>query len=152
MNPSHTSRVVELKIPSELGNEKIAREVAATVAKRVGFDAERIADIKMAISEACTNAISYGSKADSRNKITVILTAHDEKLEIVVIDPGLGGPPPSNVNNPDIEDMIDGIIPPGGMGLWLITELMDEAQFIQSEEDDSTEFHMVIYRNKNIEQ
>ena len=83
-----SNRVVELSIPSELGYEKIAREAVATVAHRLNFSEEKIEDIKTAISEACTNAIRYGAGSDSRMKVVVILTADEDKLDILIKDPG----------------------------------------------------------------
>jgi len=142
----HTSRVVELKIPSELGYEKIAREAVATVARRLGFTDDRIADIKLAVSEACTNAICYGSNEDARTKIIVILTADDEKLDIMIKDPGFGGVPPIEFTTPDIHKMVEGTHRRGGMGLYIIRELMDKAEFLPGDNDDGNQFHMVIYR------
>lgn len=142
----HTSRVVELKIPSELGYEKIAREAVATVARRLGFTEERISDIKLAVAEACTNAISYGGREDAQTKIVVVLTADEHKLDILVKDPGFGGPPPNDIVPPSIEDMMAGKAKLGGMGLFIIQELMDKAEFIQGDEEQGNQFHMVIYR------
>lgn len=146
MEPPHSHRVIELKIPSELGYEKIAREAVATVARRLGFDEERIADIKLAIAEACTNAIEYGSKSGSLTKIVVVLTADEEKLEILVKDPGFGAPPPNEVTVPDIHKMVKGEAKLGGMGLYIIRELMDKAQFIPDDEGRGNHFQMIIYR------
>jgi serine/threonine-protein kinase RsbW len=151
MNPPHTSRVVELKIPSELGYEKIAREAVATVARRLGFSEERISDIKLAVTEACTNAICYGSKEDSRTKIVVVLTADEEKLDIMVKDPGYGGSPPTEITVPDIHKMVKGEARHGGMGLYIIQELMDQAEFIPGDGEDGNQFHMVIYRMEDEE-
>jgi serine/threonine-protein kinase RsbW len=111
-----SSRVVELKIPSELGYEKIAREAVATVARRLNFSEDRIEDIKTAISEACTNAIRYGSGADARMKVVVILTADEEKLDILIKDPGAAGSPPADlIGIPDIKGMVAGEQRLGGM-------------------------------------
>ncbi len=143
--PRHTRRVVELKIPSELGYEKVAREAVATVAGRLGFSAERIADIKLAVAEACTNAIAHGSPPDSLTTIVVILTADEKKLEILVKDPGFGSPP-TDVTVPDIHKMVAGKAKPGGMGLYIIHELVDKATFIKNHEDGSNSLQMIIYR------
>jgi serine/threonine-protein kinase RsbW len=140
-------RVVELKFPSELGYEKVAREAVATVARRMDFDKEKIEDIKTAVSEACTNAIRYGSGSDARMKVVVVLTADEDKLDILIRDPGAGGAPPTEVNIPDIDDMVKGIDRPGGMGLYIIRELVDEAGFVESGGgDEGNQFRMVIYR------
>lgn len=142
-----SNRVVELKIPSELGYEKIAREAVATVARRLNFGEEKIEDIKTAISEACTNAIRYGSGGDSRMKVVVVLTADETKLDILIKDPGISGAPPSGVSIPDIDDMVVGKGRRGGMGLFLIRQLVDEAGFVDDEdENEGNQFRMVIYR------
>lgn len=145
----HSTRIVELRIPSELGYEKIAREAVATVARRLSFKEEKIEDIKTAISEACTNAIRYGSGADARMKVVVVLTADDDKLDILIKDPGAGGAPPAETGIPDINGMVAGTDRLGGMGLYIIQELVDEAGFVETgdpNEDEGNQFRMVIYR------
>jgi serine/threonine-protein kinase RsbW len=152
MSPQ-SNRVVELRIPSELGYEKIAREAVATVADRLNFSGEKVEDIKTAISEACTNAIRYGSGSDARMKVVVILTADDDKLDILIKDPGASGAPPGDVNIPDISGMVEGTERLGGMGLYIIRELVDEAGFVEAvDEDEGNQFRMVIYRMGDDEQ
>ncbi|RME42211.1 MAG: ATP-binding protein [Caldilineae bacterium] len=146
MEPTRPRRVVELKIPSELGYEKIAREAVATVARRMGFSPERIEDIKLAIAEACTNAISYGSRPGAATKILVVLTEDGEKLDILIKDPGHGEEPPTEVPPPDIDKMVKGEARAGGMGLYIIQELMDKAEFLKSTPEEGNLFHMVVYR------
>ncbi len=141
-----SSRVVELRIPGELGYEKIAREAVATVARRLNFGEDKIEDIKTAISEACTNAIRYGSGADARMKVVVILTADEDKLDILVKDPGASGTPPLDIGIPDINGMVEGKQRLGGMGLYIIRELVDEAGFVEAGEEGGNQFRMVIYR------
>jgi len=144
-----SSRVVELKIPSELGYEKIAREAVATVARRLNFTDEKIEDIKTAVAEACTNAIRYGSGADARMKVVVLLTADEDKLDILIKDPGSAGSPPAAfIDIPDIRGMVAGEKRMGGMGLYIIQELVDEAGFVEAagEEEEGNQFRMVIYR------
>ena len=143
-----STRVVELRIPSELGYEKIAREAVATVARRLDFKEDKIEDIKTAISEACTNAIRYGSGADARMKVVVVLTADENKLDILIKDPGAGGAPPVDTGIPDINGMVAGTERLGGMGLFIIKELVDEAGFVEvdDDEDEGNQFRMVIYR------
>ncbi len=146
MSP-HSNRVVELRIPSELGYEKIAREAVATVAHRLKFSREKIEDIKTAISEACTNAIRYGSGSDARMKVVVILTADEDKLDILIKDPGASGLPPVGIDIPDISGMVEGKHRLGGMGLYIIRELVDEAGFVEpTDGHEGNQFRMVIYR------
>ena len=146
MIPPNTTRVVELKIPSELGYERVAREAAATVARRLGFSPERIDELKTAVDEACTNAIRHGSKSDARMKVVVVLTADETKLDILVKDPGAGDLPPSEVVAPDIQAQIEEGGPKGGLGLWLIRQMVDEAYFIEDDDSGGSQFRMIIYR------
>lgn len=146
MDLLNQTRVVELKIPSELGFEKIAREAVANVAKHLSFSDERIEDIKLAVSEACTNAISYGSEGNGQAKIVIVLTAEEDKLGITIKDPGYGGTPPNDFTEPDIHKMINGEARYGGMGLYIIQELMDSAEFLPGDTEAGNQFHMVVYR------
>ena len=146
MIPPHTTRVVELKIPSELGYERVAREAVATVARRVGFSPERVDELKTAVDEACSNAIRHGSNSDSRMKVIVVLSADETKLDILVKDPGAGDSPPSEVQDPDIQAQVEGRRPKGGLGLWLIQQMVDEAYFVEDDEGGGNMFRMIIYR------
>lgn len=144
--PPHTTRVVELKIPSELGYERVAREAAATVARRLGYSPERIEELKTAVGEACINAIQHGSRSDARMKVVVVLTANETKLDILVKDPGAGVSPPSEVIAPDIQAQVEGRAQKVGIGLWLIRQMVDEAYFVENGESGENQFRMTIYR------
>ena len=146
MIPPNTTRVVELKIPSELGYERVVREAAATVARRLGFTPERIDELQTAVDEACTNAIRHGSKSDARMKVVVLLSADEKKLDILVKDPGAGDLPPTEVVAPDIQAQVEGRSPTGGLGLWLIRQMVDEAYFMEDDESGGNQFRMIIYR------
>jgi serine/threonine-protein kinase RsbW len=77
-----------LRLPSELGYEKVAMASAATIAKRLGFSSERIEDIKTAVAEACINAIEHGNQMNASLPVTVELCEDDAALEIWVSDEG----------------------------------------------------------------
>lgn len=144
MEIPNTKRIVEIKIPSEFGYERVAREAVATVAQRMGFDEERVEDIKFAIGEACVNAIEHGNKADVRKKVVVIFSADETKLDIIVKDCGTDSIPPMKVETPDIHKKVAGEDSPRRWGIYIIEQLVDEAGF--EEGDDGNQFHMVIYR------
>ena len=122
-------RVIELRLPSRLGYEKVAMDTASSLARRMGFDTERIDALRTAVSEAVTNAIEHGNERDSSTKVMVILTARPDGLDIRVADQGrkpLGQD--KTMNTPRIEDSL-GKKDKGGWGIWLIRELMDEVEF-----------------------
>lgn len=122
-------RVIELRLPSRLGYEKVAMDTASSLARRMGFDSERIEALRTAVSEAVTNAIEHGNQRDSTMKVMVMLTARADELVVHVADQGrkpLGQDQTTNV--PRIEDSLRKQ-DKGGWGIWLIRELMDEVEF-----------------------
>ncbi|MFQ5592998.1 MAG: ATP-binding protein [Anaerolineae bacterium] len=139
------SRTVELKIPSEPGYEKLAMRLASVVAERMGFTPERVEDLKTAVSEACLNAIRHGNLLDATAKVLVSLTIEDTRLAINVKDEGRGAPPPAEFEEPDIEKQIGGLQELGGLGMFVIQHLVDEAEFVEPEAGMGNQFRMVIY-------
>jgi len=83
-------KVTKLQLPNTLGSEKIAMDEVTSVAKSMGFENERIEDLKTATAEACTNAMEHGNNFDQSTSVGVILTANDSSLKILVRDHGNG--------------------------------------------------------------
>lgn len=127
--PEAIERVIELRLPSRLGYEKVAMDTAASLAKRVGFTADRIDALRTAVAEAVTNAIEHGNAEDLDTKVSVVLTVRRDEL---VIDVGDQGRKPLETEQtkttPRIEEAISRA-DKGGWGIWLIRELMDEVEF-----------------------
>jgi serine/threonine-protein kinase RsbW len=138
-------RSVELKIPSEQGYEKMAMNLAAELATRMHFPASRIEDLRTAVSEACINAMEHGNANDVETKVYVVMTVEDDRLAIDVVDEGRSGPPPTEVTAPDLEAQLAGTMAPGGMGLFVIKALVDEADFVEPDLGTGTQFRMVIH-------
>src|SRR5215211_1800402 len=125
----HEERVIELRLPSRLGYEKVAMDAASSLARRMGFDDDRIDALRTAVSEAVTNAIEHGNERDSTMKVLVMLTARPDELVVSVADQGLTPlDQDRTVMTPRIEDSFQKQ-DKGGWGIWLIRELMDEVEF-----------------------
>jgi serine/threonine-protein kinase RsbW len=129
-------RTIELRLPSELGWERTAMDVAGSVAKHMGFPAERVDDIKTAVSEATLNAIEHGNAGDTTQAVFIVLVPESEHLEVRVRDraaqafaPGAG-----TGSAPDLEGQMDGTVPARGWGTFLIKSLVDEVEFTSTSE------------------
>lgn len=135
---------IELYLPSELGWERAAMDLAASVATRMGFPHDRIEDIKTAVSEATINAIEHGNALDASQKVVIALIPEDEALVIDVRDraprPFRPGAP---VAPPDLEAKLRGIADSRGWGVFLIHQLVDEVEF--SSTHDGNVVHMVVH-------
>src|ERR1700712_184055 len=81
---------VEVRLPSELGFEKVALSTAASMATLMGFSADRVEDLKTAVAEACINAIEHGNQLDDSLSVGVVLSTTEDELEVRVIDDGVG--------------------------------------------------------------
>jgi len=125
----HVERVIELRLPSRLGYEKVAMDTASSLARRMGFGSDRVEALRTAVSEAVTNAIEHGNDQDSGMKVLVMLTARPDELVVSVADQGRKHlDRDQTMQTPRIEDALDRL-DKGGWGIWLIRELMDEVEF-----------------------
>jgi serine/threonine-protein kinase RsbW len=140
------ARVVELRIPSELGYEKMAMQLSAALAQQMGFEPERIDDLKTAVSEACLNAIEHGNQLDVDARVVVRLQVDEDRLLVDVYDQGRGGPPPTEFPEPDINRKMAGQEETRRMGIYVIRQLVDEAGFVETPPDGGNQFRIVMHR------
>jgi serine/threonine-protein kinase RsbW len=138
-------RLVELRIPNELGWERVAIDVAASIAERMGFPPERIEDIKTAVSEATTNAIEHGNLFDRTKMVSIVLAPGPQKLEIMIRDASIVpfGEDDSLGTPPDLKQILAGKGKVRGWGIFLIKSLVDEAEFTST--DEGNVVRMVVY-------
>jgi serine/threonine-protein kinase RsbW len=124
---------IDLTFPSELGYERIAREAVAAFARRFGFDQEQIENLKTALGEVCINAIEHGNACVPGLRVLVHCEYADDCLRVDVQDRGikqyLGHSPSAR-----IEQKVFGSAPLRGMGLMLISQLVDHVTFSHSPE------------------
>jgi len=113
-----------MSLPSKPEYVSIARLAASFVANQMGFDIEIIEDIKLAVGEACNNAILH-SGSDETYKLEFINKT--DKLIIEVVDFGKGFSL-ENYKKPNKEDLQE-----NGLGLFIIKSLMDTVEIETSE-------------------
>jgi len=122
-------RMIELRLPSKLGYEKVAMDTASSLARRMGFGPDRVEALRTAIAEAVTNAIEHGNEQDSGMRVLVMLMARPDELIVSVADQGRKPlEQEQTTSTPRIEDAL-ARPDKGGWGIWLIRELMDEVEF-----------------------
>jgi serine/threonine-protein kinase RsbW len=121
MQPGWTE---EIRIPKKMGSEKEAMDRASSFATAIGFNAERIEDIKTAVSEACLNAIEHAPAKDASDIVVVTFLRDESGMQIAVANKGKSFLPPKG--KPDIKAKIEGRDRARGWGLFLMRELADE--------------------------
>ena len=86
--------VLELEIPARAEFIAIARLVVSSLASaRRALADERIDDLKLAVSEACTNAIEAHGGGDRDDHVRIRVLEGDDRLEVAVEDRGTGFDP-----------------------------------------------------------
>ena len=138
-------KLVEMYIPNTIGSEKAAIEKAALIAKELGFSADRVEDLKTAVSEACINAIEHGNKFDLNTKVGVTLAADEKGLKVTVHDEG-NGIDPKKIPSKRTEE--NGFPKRRGYGMFLIRNLVDEISF-ESKPGEGNEVKMIIHLDNN---
>ena len=138
---------IELRLPSKLGYEKVAMDTASSLARRMGFDGDRVESLKTAVSEAVTNAIEHGNRLNEGLSVGVVLSSADDRLEVRVIDDGKGlkNLPPK----PNIDRKMHGEEDPRGMGMFLIQALVDEAEWVKGDNGKSSYVRLMIRLDKD---
>lgn len=131
---------VELRLPNRPEFVAVARLAISAVASRMNFDINDIEDIKVAVGEACTNAIEHGCPSEMGTQmITLRYELEEEALVITVHDPG-NGFDPSTATRQHRHGTVT--LSERGLGMLLIEALMDEVAF-SSNPGDGTQVRMV---------
>ena len=113
--------LVRLEIPALPAFVGVARSVVATVATTVeGIDDDRLEDLRLAVSEATTNAVE--AHHDGSHRVVLRCVLDDETLDVHIDDATGGFSAESSAEQ--------------GWGLQLITALVDDVAFTR--EDGAT--------------
>lgn len=125
---------IKMEITANPEYVSIIRLTTSGIANKVGFCIDDIEDLKVAISEACTNAIKHSLD----DRFIIIYSMIENGLTIEIIDNGKGYDR-SDVSEPDIDNLKE-----SGMGLFIIESLMDEV-IVESQEGKGTSIKMTKY-------
>lgn len=78
---------VELTLPREASSVPLARHTVSAALRSAGVAADCLAEIQVALSEACTNVFHH---ADAGDSYEVLINVEDEQLTMEVVDEGSG--------------------------------------------------------------
>ena len=118
---------IELTLVDGPGATRELREAIDRVAEPFGLSPADRFDVKLAATEAVTNAL----KGDSANQVSVVLDARPEALAVEVATSGRFQPQPSQGDE-------------GGRGLPLMLALVDQVEFAQSAHGTRVRMHKQI--------
>lgn len=124
---------IEMKIPAKPEFVGVTRLTLSGIASRMGFSYEIIEDLKIATSEAITNAVQHAYKGEE-GEVLISFGMHADHLEVVVSDKGesFDFHKTKESLGPYIDHSAE-FLREGGLGLYLIETLMDEVKVHQNE-------------------
>lgn len=142
--PENEGDQVEIRIPADPRWVRLVRLGAAGVASVMHFSVEEIEDIKLAVAEACNNAILHSQPAhvphnETLPTILITLIPARDYLEIRVEDQGRVA---KDITSPapQAKKTSSDLLPVGGLGLVIMQSVMDEARYSTGKDTNTTLF------------
>ncbi len=132
--------LVQLQIPPRSPYVGVVRLALSSLARAAGLDEEKIDDIKIAVSEACANAVLSNEEAHSDDPVVISWDETDDAVRIEVA--GRGATPSSD----DLDDVdTQGFSTRAVMSIALLKSLVDEYHF-EAHEGGGTTTRLLINR------
>jgi serine/threonine-protein kinase RsbW len=119
MTDFFTSGVVALKIPAKPEYIALARLALSGLAQVRPVEPETLADLKLALTEACSNSVRHAYQEGRTGTVDVRYELDGSRIAVEVVDEGSG----FDVSSTDGEL---GALDEGGLGLAIIRALTDE--------------------------
>jgi anti-sigma regulatory factor (Ser/Thr protein kinase) len=105
---------IRLTLPARPENVAVVRHVIGALAEAIGLEDPVVADMRLAVTEACTNVVRH-AYAHGDGTIDVIVRPRGETVEVVVADEGRGLGPSPDTSGP-------------GLGMPLIAALAESVE------------------------
>ena len=96
---------VELRFPPAAGHVRTARLVAVAVARRAGFDAARLDELRLAVGEACARAVNRCRESGCAEEILLGIDDGGPGLTVEVLD----GAAPAGEDDPVVLALLQGL-------------------------------------------
>jgi serine/threonine-protein kinase RsbW len=121
------TRTVRLAIPAKPEYITLGRLALTAIARLHDLQEETLGDLKLALTEACTNSVRHAYE-DGEGVVEIVYELGPDRLVVEVSDEGPGFTPP------DTElAQADADLSEGGLGIAIIRALTDEFELVDGE-------------------
>ncbi|GIP40029.1 serine-protein kinase RsbW [Paenibacillus sp. J31TS4] len=123
------SQFVSVRVPAEAEFVDIVRLTLYGIASKWGFSYEEIEDMKVAVAEACNNAVLHAYEGMEKGFVEVKFEMNDGGIRITVKDEGSSfdyahkEAKAESLHNKDLSE-----INAGGLGIFMMQALMDDVE------------------------
>jgi serine/threonine-protein kinase RsbW len=139
-----TEATVRLSFPAKADYLLLARLALGGVVRDTSIGPELLADLKLAVTEACGNAVRH-AYGDGDGSVDVHFVVRDDRLDMVVEDQGSGIALPLLEQFLLAEPRVETEPMEGGMGLSIIRAIVDELDVRSGGDGRGTVVHMTKY-------
>ena len=134
--------VVRLSFPAKPDYLLLARLALSGLARNLHVGPDVLADLKLAVTEACGNAVRH-AYGDQEGPVEIEFVLSGDRLEMIVGDQGTGLEIPVPEELVQSEPPVDPL--EGGMGLAIIRTIVDELDVRSRDDGQGTVVHMTKY-------
>lgn len=120
-------RTFTLHVPSSTENLAMIREFVNSVGVQAGLSPKEVAQMELAVDEACANVIEHAYGSDVTKEVSVRAMLDENSVQIEVIDTGKAFDP-SLIEQVDLDKLVSDR-KSGGLGMRLIKSFMDEVHY-----------------------
>jgi serine/threonine-protein kinase RsbW len=113
---------IKLRIPAKAEYVGLGRLALAGLARLGPFSDEELADLQLAVTEACTNSVKHAYR-DSVGIVEIRYELHGDRVVVEVTDDGEGFVPPEEAVFESLDDPAE-----GGLGIAIIRAVSDELE------------------------
>jgi serine/threonine-protein kinase RsbW len=120
-------QVFDLSVKASCENLQVVRQYITRAAERLGVNDEALGDLLLVVDEAVTNVVIHGY-GDTGGLVELHMEADGDTVIIRIRDRAKTFNP-SQVDAPQLDTALKDR-PFGGMGIFLIRKMTDEAEFL----------------------
>ena len=124
-------RRVRLTIPAKAEYITLGRLALSAIARVRPLSDETLNDLKLALTEACTNSVRHAYSGDRAGTVEIVYQLEPDRLVVEVVDDGQGFEPGelAGDGNGDLNE--------GGLGIAIIQAVTDEVEIGERESGGS---------------
>jgi serine/threonine-protein kinase RsbW len=115
---------VKMDIPAKAEYVVLGRLALAGLLRSRGFSEDAVADLKLALTEACSNSVRHAYDHDN-GLVHLEFTVHSDRVTVLIQDEG-GGFHEDDDDCPECHNLSDFQLAEGGMGISIIRAVVDD--------------------------
>jgi serine/threonine-protein kinase RsbW len=119
--PGERGGIVALTVPARAEFIALGRLALTGLARTRALSAEIVADLKLALTEACSNSVRHAYDEGREGVVEILYELSDDRIAIQVTDDGSGF-------DPEILGRAQEELDEGGLGIAIIRALTDELE------------------------